>query len=222
MPLSVEVRDSLGGAVKGAVVTLDGSQKLTIDEKGRGTFSNVLTGKHVLLVSYKGLTASRDINIDMDNLNSAVVIKLPPSTQPLNFVIPAALIVVVISGVLVAIFIRRRRSAGAALVPPAAAIPGVIAGSVDSIPKDSTLRPVPPIVVFEPKVVTPNPAPWDLSRAVTESTTQTAPQTAVYQQPVQQSTSFSSSQVTANPSSGPLPPSLNDTVAPGQPLDTHI
>lgn len=190
VPLSVEVRDSLGGAAKGAVVTLDGAQKLTTDTKGRVAFSNVLTGKHVLLVSYNGQTVSRDINLDMNNIGSVVAIKLPPSAQPQNLVLPALGAAIVVSGIATTIFIRRRHAADAKFVAPATAIHGAIAGSVGITPMGSTLRPVPPIVVFEPKASTPNPAPWDLSRAVSESVTQpTVPsvgvQSTVYTQEAQ-------------------------------------
>ena len=219
VPLNVETIDSLGKVIKDATVTLDGSQKLTTDSKGRGVFSNVLTGKHTLLVSYKGQTVSREVDLGIDDIGAVVSIQLPNTTQPLlvGLLVTGGILTLAASlGFIV--YIRRKHLADATSIAPSAAIPGVIAGSVGVSPVSTTLKPVPPIVVFEPQVDTPNPAPWDLSRAVYESVAQTPPQTIASQQPIQQSANtLSQPQVTTSVNHESMPGASNTVATVVQP-----
>lgn len=140
IPLSVQINDNSGKPVKGAEVTLDGSQKIVTDAKGQVSFSNVLTGDHVLLVSYKGQTTSRNISLDINHIGDIVAVKLPSASQVLNapLIIVTTVIIIILAVTATFVLLKLNHSSDPPFVKPSVAIHGVIAGSVGATPTGLT------------------------------------------------------------------------------------
>jgi hypothetical protein len=162
VPLNIEVKDSSGKIIASADVTMDGSQKLVTNSKGRVTFSNVLTGRHSVLVLYKGQKVSKSILVNINDIGKAVVVTLPATSTPIGIIAAAAAGTAAVIGIPATMLVIRRRR-GNALQPAATdmTIHGIIAGSaVPAQVKRSTV-PAPPIQVFTQQPAQPTPAPWD-------------------------------------------------------------
>lgn len=160
VPLNIDVKDSSGARVKGAVVTLDGSQKLTTDAAGRVTFPNVLTGNHAVLVSYKGQKINRNIQLTTDAVGSAVTVSLPPTSHaPLLAIVGGIVAFLVVAGA-AGLFVMKRRQAVGQPGEPAISLPGIIDGLAVPAPGEAAITHIPAVPAFEPRPTIPSPAPW--------------------------------------------------------------
>ena len=163
VPLIVKVKDSAGKPAVGAEVTLNGSKRATTNSSGEVTFSNVLTGSHSILASYKGQKLSRSIYVDGIDVGTPFVMNLASASKPPDPVMITAgiLSAVVISAVGAVIVINRRKANEKPLPIPAITLPGIIAGSVVQSPAGQSLATVPVIHAHgEPVAPAPSPAPW--------------------------------------------------------------
>lgn len=168
VPLTVVVKDSNKQLVQGAVVKLDGQQKLTSDISGTVTFNNVLTGDHVLLASYKGLTKSQNISLSTANIGQVIIVSLPPQpiiTYPL---VITGIVIAATSALGAAAFFAINRIRYAQSRAPEA-LHGIIDKSA-ATPIVRTDANIPAIPVFAPQPVTAGPAPWDPPIAETGNT----------------------------------------------------
>lgn len=191
----------------------------------------MLTGSHVLLVSYNGQTTSHDVTLGVDHIGEVVAVKLPAVKRPLNLVAVTVAVVsaiILITGGTIFILRLKRMANGTLIVAPSTAIHGVIAGSVGQSPVGHTLRPVPAISVFTPQPVPVNPAPWELPRALAESLNQAQPttpvQTSTVPQPVQQAQPTPTTTIPqpAQPTPATTIPQTAPTVQPTQPTTATV
>ena len=168
VPLTIEVNDSSGKSVSGAEVILDGSKKLTTNGDGKVTFSNVLTGTHVILASYNGQRVTKSITLSATNVGTATAINLPkvPFAKEDIIAIAVAAGAVVIGGVGSLLLRRKRASAASQQTTSNMSLHGIISGSAVALQPAATMRHIPSIPVFAPQSTTPNPAPWAPPAAV--------------------------------------------------------
>ncbi len=161
IPLNVDVVDSSGKRVQGAVVTLDGSKELTTDNVGRVTFSNVLTGSHAILVTYKDQKVNQSIKLTADNVGEVITIELPAqSMMPALMTAGGATAALAASGAAGFLIIRRRRAAADQGAVPAISISSIVDGSAVPTPTNTTMAHIPAVPAFEPQPAAPAPAPW--------------------------------------------------------------
>lgn len=166
VPLIIQVKNASGHTVKGAVVTLDGSQKITTDGTGRVTFSNVLTGGHAVLVSYNGKKTSMNLVLSDKDAGNVHVISLPAASQSSNLLLIGGGIAgaAILGGVGSALFIRRRhiatQTATASTNAPTVTISNIIDGSAVQAPAATTITNVPPISMSPPQPAQVSNAPW--------------------------------------------------------------
>ncbi len=229
IPLNIEVKDSTGKLVIGAEVTLDGSKKLITDNVGRVVFSNVLTGNHALLVSYKGQKVSSNISLTAADVGEVKSIKLPAAAQTLNPITIGAAAATTAAGIgaTAGVFIlrRRRKAAEAALggqaAPPAITIPGIIAGSAIETPPDSAMAHIPAIPAFAAQPTALTPAPWEPAPAPPEAAPQPLEPVYVQPQPLIDVPPQPAGEVTLDPSivEGTAP-ALQSVIQPLQPVPT--
>ncbi len=168
VPLIVRVRDSSGKIVVGAEVTLNGTLKAKTDSRGSVTFSNVLTGGHNILVSYKGQKVDKSFFLDSDDVGKAYLISLPPSTESLNLLLIGGGVAGAtgLAGLGIFLALKRKRKLAkeaADKVPSAISLPGIMAGSAAPAPTARTDSTIPAIPVFAAPSTALTPAPWDLA-----------------------------------------------------------
>lgn len=174
VPLNIAVTDSSGKPVEGAEVTLDSTKKLLTDKLGRVVFSNVLTGKHALLISYKDKKMTSEVRLSISDVGQVKNIVLPPSSPLVNpyVIIGAAMAGIAAVAGLGAFIVKRRRRAeqGAdSAAAPAITIPRILDGTAVPAPESGTITHIPAIQVHEPAVATVTPAPWELPVAAVPS-----------------------------------------------------
>lgn len=164
VPLIVQVDDDGGKPVKGAQVTLNGSKKLTTDDKGRVTFANILTGAHNIFVTYKGQELNRLVYVDGKDVSKPFVLSLKGTAKPIDpVIIAAASVTTVFFGAAATILIVNKRRSDKENEPlpiPSISLPGIIAGTVVTTPTN-TMAITPAIPALAGTPVTVSPAPWD-------------------------------------------------------------
>lgn len=165
VPLNVEVKDSKGVVVKGATVNLDGSQKLTTGADGKAIFSNVLTGSHSILVTYKGQKVNSNVTITTQNVGGTLVITLPAIPLPWAYIAGAVASVATVAGTTFGLlmFGRKRKADELEAIKaakPAISIPGIMAGPVVEDLSSSSIVHTPAVSMFESQAPVMKPAPW--------------------------------------------------------------
>lgn len=184
VPLNVEIKDISGKRLVGAVVTLDNAKQLTTDSIGRVTFSNVLTGKHVILVSYKGQKMSKDIKLTTADVGGVIAIDLPAPPLYQNPIAIAGVSVATIgtASTLGIFAVRRRRrthSVGQSNDSDVT-LHSIISGTAVQATPNATIAHIPAVPVFPIQPLQPSPAPWTPAAA-----TEISAQAASFQPPVQ-------------------------------------
>lgn len=164
VPLIIRVRDESGKNITNAEVTLNGTKKLKTNSNGEVTFANVLTGNHSVVVTYANKKVSHSIQVDAQDVGTAVVISLPADPVIMNpFVIGGITAGTLAISAPLAFFAVRRYRSRPGLDIPADAVPlqGVISGSATPAIANTTISHIPAIPVFPAQPATPSPAPWD-------------------------------------------------------------
>ena len=158
VPLTIEVRDHFGTTIKNAEVMLDSSKRLTTDNRGKVTFSNVLTGPHAILVSYKGQKITKNITLGDDAISKVTTVELPATPPPWPIIIGIGVTTVVLLAAATILMLRRKRSRQPDSTDT---LHGVINQAVERSPSPVLSGTIPAIPMFATKSAPPPLTPWN-------------------------------------------------------------
>ena len=158
VPLTIEVRDHFGTTIKNAEVMLDSSKRLTTDNRGKVTFSNVLTGPHAILVSYKGQKITKNITLGDDAISKVTTVELPATPPPWPIIIGIGVTAVVLLAAATILMLRRKRSRQPDSTDT---LHGVINQAVERSPSPVLSGTIPAIPMFATKSAPPPLTPWN-------------------------------------------------------------